>query len=582
MMISKFHKLIQSRLLWGGFLVVIVFSFVIWGMVWPSDLDEMERVNAAGLLDGEPVSHGEFRSAYLSATMARALALGREVASTPENEAALRRLAWQRLASLKEAARLGIRATEDELVGAIRANFVDEQKRYSRARYDAFLQNLIRPMGFTEVHFEQHVREEIVLQKLGSLIGRQAFVTPLEIRRTFDTLLDSFTVDYAEIRLADIEPDVSVDESDARTLFDSDPALFRLPERREVVVAAFPIADYLDEDAEFTDEEIQDYYELNIEDFTREESGDDGSPRTVVTDLDEARDRIVSALRRDSALAKADAAAAELAFRSIPDRDGAIPDFAVEAEKAGRTVSALPPFSRFDAPMEDAGASFVAAAFELDLGAFDRISIPVAGQDQVYVIQLQAVHAPRLPSFEEVQDRVLDAARRQAVAGALADRAQAIREAALAGLSAGQRFADAVAPLGVEAATTEPFTGLSGSSSEDRIIQALVQAVVAYNPGEITEPIRSFNGLIVAHIARREPADPATFGAYRDEIAAAIRNRRAQNLFLDWQADLLAPGRFTDLQRQAVPDDGEEDGDFYDGEDLDPLESAPAADAASL
>ena len=44
MMISKFHKLIQSRLLWGGFLVVIIFSFIIWGVVWPSDIEEMDRI----------------------------------------------------------------------------------------------------------------------------------------------------------------------------------------------------------------------------------------------------------------------------------------------------------------------------------------------------------------------------------------------------------------------------------------------------------------------------------------------------------------------------------------------------------
>ena len=73
MMISKFHKLIQSRLLWGTFLVIIVFSFVVWGMVWPSDLEKAEQANAAGMLDGELVSHGEYRSAYLSTYLARAL-----------------------------------------------------------------------------------------------------------------------------------------------------------------------------------------------------------------------------------------------------------------------------------------------------------------------------------------------------------------------------------------------------------------------------------------------------------------------------------------------------------------------------
>ena len=78
MMISKFHRLIQSRLLWGAFLIIIVFSFVIWGMVWPSDVNKMEQANAAGMLDGELISHSEYRSAYLSSFMARSLTSGRD------------------------------------------------------------------------------------------------------------------------------------------------------------------------------------------------------------------------------------------------------------------------------------------------------------------------------------------------------------------------------------------------------------------------------------------------------------------------------------------------------------------------
>ena len=172
MMISKFHKLIQSRLLWGAFLVIIVFSFVIWGMVWPSDLEKAEQANAAGSLDGETVGHGEFRSAYLNTYLARALALGREVQSTPESDAVLRRLSWQRLATLREANRMGLVATDDELRGAIRANFAETDGGFDPARYQAFLQNFIRPLGFSTAQFEQHLREEIQIQKLANLIGR--------------------------------------------------------------------------------------------------------------------------------------------------------------------------------------------------------------------------------------------------------------------------------------------------------------------------------------------------------------------------------------------------------------------------
>jgi peptidyl-prolyl cis-trans isomerase D len=568
MMISKFHKLIQSRLLWGGFLIVIVFSFVVWGMVWPSDLDEMERVNAAGLLDGEPITHGAFRSAYLSTYMGRTLATGRDITATPENEAALRRLTWQRLATLREAARMGVSADEDELITAIRSNFTDENDRYLPQQYQVFLQNMIQPMGFTAAQFEQHVREEIIMQKLGSLIGRQAHVTPLEIRRTFDTLLDTFVVDYTPVLLADIEPGVEVSEEEARDLFTSNPEAFRLPERRVVLAASFPIADHLDEEAEFSDEEIQDYYELNIRDYTREETDAEGQVRETVDDLDDVRDAIVDALRRDAALAQADAAATELSFRSIPGRDGTLPDFAEEAEKSGHPAREIGPFSRLDLPEEDAGAAFTLAAFELDSGAFDRVSIPVAGKAYAHVIYLKEIQPPRVPEFEEVRDRALEAARQRAVANALAARATALQEAAAAGLAEGRRFAEALNGLDAAVTTTEPFTGLSASASEDDVLQALVQTVVTYNPGEVTDPIRTRNGVLVAHVASREPADPAQFGAYRDEIAAAIRSRRAQNLFMDWQAALLSPERFTDLQRPAIDDEIEED-EIFEEDDND-------------
>ena len=568
MMISKFHRLIQSRLLWGAFLIVIVFSFVIWGMVWPSDVDEAERQNAAGRLDGQLVSHGEFRSAYLSTFLARALTLGREVATTPENEAILRQLSWQRLATLRQAAQLGIAATEEELVGSIRSNFVDEQGTYQRARYEAFLQSFIRPMGFTPTQFENHLREEIAIQKLGSLIGRQAHVTPLEIRRTYDTLLDSFDVEYVKLATADFEKTVKVTKAKARALYDENPEAFALPEQREIMVATFPIADFINSEVEIAEDDILDYYELHIDDYTTTEDGEDGEPRTVVADLDEARDGIVTALRRIAAVNQADAAGTELAFRSIPDYDGRIPDFAEEAKKVGRPTRLLPPFSLRDTPpLEDVGAAFVAAAFGLEEDAFNRVSDPVTGQDNVYVLYLVKIQAPRVPAFDEIKDRVTEVAQRRAVFDALGAKAQAVQKDSVAALSKGKSFASVAEKHDLEVVHPEPFTGLSGSSAEDEAIQALVQAVVAYNQGEVTDPLAVSDGLLVAYVAKRTPADPANFGAYRDEIASAIRKRRAQGLFIDWQEELLTPERFTDYQRTPLTDDDYEDGEDGDGDD---------------
>ena len=169
---------------------------------------------------------------------------------------------------------------------------------------------------------------------------------------------------------------------------------------------------------------------------------------------------------------------------------------------------------------------------------------------------------PHVPSFDEAKAQVVEVAKQKAMAEALAARGQALRDAAAAGLAAGKTFAQAVADAGAQAVAVEPFTGLSGSSSTNEAVQALVQAVVSYNQGEVADPVPVGESLIVAYLKVRTPADPSTFDSYQTEIASAIRARRGQGLFRDWQAALLAPERFTDLQQApAETDDLEEDGD---------------------
>jgi len=577
MMISKFHKLIQSRIVWGIILVVIVMSFVVWGMVWP-DAPNETNTNAAGMLNGEPVSHGEYRSAYLSTYMARALTLGREVTATPESDRILRMLSWQRLATLREAAKIGVVATDQELIGAIRGNFKNEDGAYSPERYQAFLQNIIGPMGFTTAQFENHIREEIITQKMGALIGRQATVTPLEIERTFETLMDSFTVEYATVDIEEVKKGVKITQKDAKAAYEADPTLFTIPEQRKIVYAAFPIADYADKDTEISEDDILDYYDLHIEEYTTQEENEDGTPRQEVADLETVREKIVAALRHEISMEKADEAAADLSFRAIPDRDGIIPDFETEVKKSDLKVETLPPFSKSELPLEDAGMAFVAMAFELDANPYDRVSAPVMGQENAYVIYLEDVIAPRVPDFKEIQEEAESVAKQQALVEAVQAKASDVQKAAIKGLAKGKTFAEAVKGQDVAVAIEEDFTGLSGSSSTNLAVQALVQSVVSYNQGEVTDPILAEGSLLVAYIQARTPADPASFDAYQGEIASAIRNRRAQGLFRDWQASLLSPEHFTDLQRPIVDPDNLEDEDFegVDETDIEVDVEAPA------
>jgi peptidyl-prolyl cis-trans isomerase D len=562
MMISKFNKMIQNKLIWGVILVVIVMSFVVWGMVWPDNSDEAQIANAAGKLNGELISHAAYRSAYLSTYLARALAVGRDVQSTPETDRILRDLSWQRLATLQEAAKLGVVATDQELIRAIQGNFVNDSGAYDPQRYQAFLQGIIAPLGFNTAQFEQHIREEIISQKMGSLIGRQATVTPLEIERTFETLMDTFTVEYATVSMEEVDKSVKTTKKDAKAAYEADPALFTIPEQRKVKYAAFTIADFADESEEITEDDILDYYDLNIEDYTTETENEDGTVREEVAEVDTVRDDIVTALRLEATMERVEDAAEALSNSAIPDRDGIIPDFDAQVKTVDLTVESLEPFSLYDLPLEDGGRAFVASTFERENNPIDRVSYPVFGEERVYVIYLEDILEPRIPEFDEARKQAKEMAHQQALVEAMKTKADDVKKAAEKGLAKGKTFAEAVKGEDVSVDTEEDFTGLSGSSSSNLAVQALVQTVVGYNRGEVADPVLVGDDLLVAYIQSRTPADPASFDAYSAEIANAIRSRRAQGLFRDWQAGLLTSEHFEDLQRPIVDPDDEEEYDI--------------------
>ena len=93
---------------------------------------------------------------------------------------------------------------------------------------------------------------------------------------------------------------------------------------------------------------------------------------------------------------------------------------------------------------------------------------------------------------------------------------------------------------------------------------------MSYNQGEVADPSPVEDGMVVAYLLARTPADTASYDSYREEISSAIRNRRAQGLFRDWQMGLLSPERFTDLQRLDATDETEEGTDEDTGAEEEP------------
>ncbi len=269
MLITKFHKLIQSKLLWISFLVIVVFSFVIWGTQMPEN-SEQQAMSAPGMLDGEPVKPEVFSRARFNTYLGLVMAVGRAVPVNDELSEQLDHAAWQRIASLREADKLGIQASDQEVLDAIRFNPIFQgeqgQNQFSKANYDAFAQQFLNRMGASKRDFEEHMREEIRIRKLQVILERSLLVTPMEIQRTFHALSDTFTIEYVHLTPDLVADNVEVTEEDAMKVFDENPSFFEVPEKVDLKVVAFAADDYL-ADIEITDAEVREYYDFNLDEF---------------------------------------------------------------------------------------------------------------------------------------------------------------------------------------------------------------------------------------------------------------------------------------------------------------------------
>lgn len=557
MLITKFHRLIQSRLLWATFLIVVIFSFVIWGIQMPDSSDQ--AANAAGRLKGENVTYDEYQRARFNTYMSLVLMSGRAINITPEIEEQLHELSWKRIATLREAATQGLAASNDEVVGAIRSfEFLQQEGRFVPQAYDQFEKEFLANFRATKREFEEHIRQEIIIQKLRAVLARLQLATPIEVQRTYNTLSDTFSAEYVLINTNYVANEVTVSEEDIQAYFTKDPERFTIPEKAKVKAAVFPVADYKAK-VEVTDEQIQEYYDLNLEDFAKPQEKPEGDTNeftlaaTEYKTLDEVRGEIVEALRFREAGILAQTAADEFTQAlSAAGKEGRAKFDAIAAE-SGIQLVAPAPFSRAQAPaeLEDASVALTRAAFDLSDDLDYYYSNPVAGTNFIYVLSLIEMQPSRVPLFDEVRAEVEAEAREFATINALTEKAAEIQQAAIAGLAAGISFEETLKEYSLEVKKPEPFAINTMTENSD-VPSPLIREILVRNAGEITEPVDSEDGILIGHIKSRT-ASAESSEAMRPQILNTLRRQVGDATFSDYQAYLLKRDGFEDLTRRRTP-----------------------------
>jgi peptidyl-prolyl cis-trans isomerase D len=547
MLITRFHKLIQSKVIWYIILGVIIVSFV--GFFMPTNRAgaRMNRDLTAGELFGRKVSQDEYRRAYHNTYIWYILSSGKMIPMTEQLTATLQDEAWRRVAVLRKAQAEKIPVADKEVVQQMQVMplFHAENGAFDVRIYKAVLQQL----GLTPGQAEELFREQLTIYKLMYRPVQAALISPYELKKAYHLYTDRIVLDYAVVPRSQVEKTVTVSKEAAQALFAENPEAFRMPAKVRVSYVEFPVSNFLAQ-VEMPEGAALKVYNSNIENYRVENTNADAI--VEYKPFEQVESEITGQIRQALARKLAAEKATEFVVDVAPKAEGGQPDFAGAAKTAGLKIKIQPAFGLKDELKGiDETAPFRQAAFGLENDAYTSFSDAVVGKDSVYVLSLEQRYPSFIPTFEAVEKEVMDTAREDAVTKALAERALDIGKSVAEATKTGTGFKEAIKPFGLKVQTTPEFD--ITTELEDKYAETLAGLCVNVPQGKLCKPAPVEDGVLLAYVASRKSTD-ADVGlpAIRQELVDGLSRSRAQRLASAWQTSLLSEGNFKNLMHQSA------------------------------
>ena len=405
----------------------------------------------------------------------------------------------ERKIALREAERLGLEATEDEVRERAIEFFTGPDGRFVGVDQ---MERYLRRLGYASRRaFERDVADDIVYQKLRDALASGSVVSDEAVRQAYLENRDTLTADYVVFDPEDYMPDKEPTTAELKRWYNEHRDDYQFT-RRRARVAAFPFASFAGEVA-LDEPALEDYYESQQR-FNRfaetrrarhiliRSQGEDDAARAKATELAQA--------------ARSGQDFAELARKSSEDQATAVKGGDLGFFGRGQMVP-----------------EFEEAVFALEPGG---IAGPVKSSFGYHVIKLEEVKPP--VGFEEARPE-LEAELSQREARKLA------REAAGRLIEAASQdgLAQAAAAAGVETSLTEPF-----AETDEEVGVALLEPTRApafvrtlfslEQPGELSRvPFDAGQAFLVLALEEESAPQQLSFEEVRDQVAQDARAARA-------------------------------------------------------
>ncbi len=214
-------------------------------------------------INGEVISQTEFIQHYQ-----RAVERYRELfkgSLTPEllkslnlKGALLEELIDTRLA-LQEARRLGLTATDDELMNSIAQ--IPEFQANGRFNKERYLQ-LLRANRMTPAQFEHEQRNQLTIQRLYGVLFEGVHITETEVRNRYQFDQEKINLNFVRFPAKAFLSEVKVTEDDVKKFYERSKESLKEPLKVQAEYLSYPFEQF-STNVQVGDKEIEDYYQIS-------------------------------------------------------------------------------------------------------------------------------------------------------------------------------------------------------------------------------------------------------------------------------------------------------------------------------
>jgi peptidyl-prolyl cis-trans isomerase D len=398
---------------------------------------------------------------------------------------------------------LGLKATAEEIRDEIvrDPNLQGESGFIGADRY----KSLLRSSGIDPAQYEEDVARQVLQRKWAEMMTADIAVTDEQVAREIRRREETADVLYAHFRPDDHQEGISLTDEEIEAYFQENVEGYRRGEGRVFDLVVF---DRLreQEGIEVTEDEARTHYEASVQ------------SRFTVPEQRRASHILIKTQQGASEAAyQAARSQAEEALQRVLTGE----DFAEVAKEVSEDTSAanggdLGFFQRgvMAVPFED-------AVWELaEIGAISNV---VQTQFGYHVIQLTGVEEARVKDFEEVSEEI----RREIAfrrSGEVVRQEAESFAAAVRDNPASLRDAAALQSLVTTSTGTihegDPIPGIGFNSDVQRALFSLLE-------GELSAPIAIPRGYLVARFVESQPGGPPPLDEIRDQVEADLRQERA-------------------------------------------------------